>query len=114
MPHYPALAKKAGAAGLGPDTFNGPCDVVVAPNGEAALVLRNLAPAGSGRTYEAWIAAEGAPEPAGLFEGGGAVAIPLDRPVPKGATVMVTKEPAGGRKSPSSQPFAIVRNAAQS
>jgi len=42
------------------------------------------------------------------------VAIPLDRPVPKGATVMVTKEPAGGRKSPSSQPFVIVRNAAQS
>ena len=74
----------------------------------------NLAPAGNGRTYEAWIAAEGAPEPAGLFEGGGAVAIPLDRPVPKGATVMVTKEPAGGRKSPSSQPFVIVRNAAQS
>jgi hypothetical protein len=52
--------------------------------------------------------------PAGLFEGGGAVAIPLDRPVPEGATVMVTKEPAGGRQSPSSQPFAIVRNAAQS
>lgn len=88
--------------------------LVVAPNGEAALVLRNLAPAGNGRTYEAWIAAEGAPEPAGLFDGGGAVAIPLDRPVPEGATVMVTKEPAGGRKSPSSQPFAIVRNAAQS
>jgi hypothetical protein len=88
--------------------------LVVAPNGEAALVLRNLAPAGNDRTYEAWIAAEGAPEPAGLFEGGGAVAIPLDRPVPKGATVMVTKEPAGGRKSPSSQPFVIVRNAAQS
>ena len=42
------------------------------------------------------------------------MAIPLDRPVPEGATVMVTKEPAGGRKSPSSQPFAIVRNAAQS
>jgi len=88
--------------------------LVVAPSGEAALVLRNLAPAGNGRTYEAWIAAEGAPEPAGLFEGGGVVAVPLDRPVPEGATVMVTKEPAGGRKSPSSQPFAIVRNAAQS
>jgi len=52
--------------------------------------------------------------PAGLFEGGGAVAIPLVWPVPTGATVMVTKEPAGGRKRPSSQPFAIVRNAAQS
>jgi anti-sigma-K factor RskA len=88
--------------------------LVVAPNGEAALVLRNLAPPGNGRTYEAWIAAEGAPEPAGLFEGGPSVAIPLDRPVPAGARVMVTSEPAGGRKSPSSQPLVIVRNTAQS
>jgi anti-sigma-K factor RskA len=88
--------------------------LLVAPNGEGALVLRTLEPAGDGRTYAAWIAAGGAPEPAGLFEGGRAVAIPLERLVPEGATVMVTKEPAGGRKTPSSQPFVIVRNAAQS
>lgn len=88
--------------------------LVVAPNGDGALVLRGLEPAGSGRTYEAWVAAGGAPEPAGLFDGGNAVAIPLDEPVPTGATVMVTKEPKGGRSAPTSRPFVIVRNAPQS
>jgi anti-sigma factor RsiW len=88
--------------------------LVVSPNGEAALVLNQLQPAGDGRTYEAWIAATGAPEPAGLFDGGRAVAIPLERPVPEGATVLVTREPAGGRETPSSRPFVIVRNAPQS
>jgi anti-sigma-K factor RskA len=88
--------------------------LVVAPNGEGALVLRRLEQAGGGRTYEAWVAAGGAPEPAGLFEGGATVAIPLDQPVPAGATVMVTKEPKGGRSAPTSRPFVIVRNAPQS
>jgi len=88
--------------------------LVVAPNGEGALVLRKLEQAGGGRTYEAWVAAGGAPEPAGLFDGGAAVAIPLDQPVPAGATVMVTKEPKGGRSAPTSRPFVIVRNAPQS
>jgi anti-sigma-K factor RskA len=88
--------------------------LVVAPSGEAALVLRRLDQPGDGRTYEAWVAAEGAPEPAGLFGGGGAVAVPLDRRVPAGATVMVTKEPSGGRDTPSTRPFVIVKNAAQS
>ena len=88
--------------------------LVVAPDGDGALVLNRLGDAGEGRTYEAWVATEGAPEPAGLFEGGGTVAVPLDKPVPAGATVMVTKEPKGGRDTPSSRPFVIVRNAAQS
>jgi anti-sigma-K factor RskA len=88
--------------------------LVVTPDGNGALVLSSLADAGSGRTYEAWVATGGAPEPAGLFEGGGAVAVPLERPVPQGATVMVTKEPSGGRDTPSSRPFVIVRNASQS
>jgi anti-sigma-K factor RskA len=88
--------------------------LVVAPNGDAALVLRRLDPAGPGQTYEAWVATEGAPEPAGLFGGGDAVAFPLDEPVPAGATVMVTKEPSGGRDTPSTRPFVIVRNGSQS
>jgi anti-sigma-K factor RskA len=88
--------------------------LIVGPNGEGALVLKNLELAGDGRTYEAWIAAEGAPKPAGLFEGGTPVAVPLDRTVPEGARVMVTREPAGGSKTPSSQPFVIVTNTAQS
>jgi anti-sigma-K factor RskA len=89
-------------------------NLVVSPSGEAALVLNRLEDAGSGRTYEAWVATNGAPKPAGLFQGGGAVAVPLDQPVPVGATVMVTKEPSGGRATPSSRPFVIVRNASQS
>jgi anti-sigma-K factor RskA len=88
--------------------------LVVAPNGEGALVLRKLERAGGGRTYEAWVAAGGAPEPAGLFDGGAAIAVPLDEPVPAGATVMVTNEPKGGRSAPTSRPFVIVRNAPQS
>ena len=88
--------------------------LVVAPDGEAALVLANLAPAGNGRTYEAWIATGGAPEPAGVFQGGQSIAIGLEGHVPDGATVLVTREPAGGRRSPSGEPFIAVRNAAQS
>jgi len=88
--------------------------LVVAPGGDAALVLGNLAPAGNGRTYEAWIADGGAPQPAGVFQGGKSVAIGLEGQVRDGATVMVTREPAGGRRSPSGVPLLAVRNAAQS
>jgi hypothetical protein len=51
------------------------------------------------------------PRPAGLFEGGDVVAVPLDQPVPVGALVMVTEEPDGGRQAPSSDPFVRVENA---
>jgi anti-sigma-K factor RskA len=88
--------------------------LVVTATGEGALVLNKLEQPGSGRTYEAWVADGGAPQPAGLFKGGDVVAVPLERPVRPGATVMVTKEPAGGTKTPSRAPFVIVRNAAQS
>jgi hypothetical protein len=49
-----------------------------------------------------------------LFAGGTAVAVPLERPVRTGATVMVTEEKAGGTETPSQAPFLIVRNAPQS
>jgi anti-sigma-K factor RskA len=88
--------------------------LVVAPDGSGALVLNKLADPGSDRTYEAWVADGGAPQPAGLFAGGTAVAVPLDRPVPDGATVLVTEEKAGGTEAPSRAPFLIVRNAPQS
>jgi anti-sigma-K factor RskA len=86
--------------------------LVVARTGEAALVLKNLERAGPGRTYEAWIADGGAPQPAGLFDGGDVVAVPLERPVRTGATVMVTKEKAGGVAAPTQAPFVTVENAA--
>jgi anti-sigma-K factor RskA len=88
--------------------------LVVAPDGRGALVLTKLAEPGSDRTYEAWVADGGAPQPAGLFAGGTTIAVPLDQPVRDGATVMVTEEKAGGTEAPSSAPFLIVRNLPQS
>jgi anti-sigma-K factor RskA len=86
--------------------------LVVTRDGEGALVLRRLPPAGAGRTYEAWVAAGGAPEPAGLFNGGEVVSLPLERRVPDGALVMVTEERAGGTDAPTSTPFVRVKNSA--
>jgi len=88
--------------------------LVVDPGGRAALVVRDLKKAGSGKTYEAWVADGGAPVAAGLFDGGPAVAVPLERPVASGATVMVTEEKDGGVDKPTQTPFIVVRNAAQS
>jgi anti-sigma-K factor RskA len=86
--------------------------LVVTRDGEGALVLRRLPPAGAGRTYEAWVAAGGAPEPAGLFNGGEVVSLPLERRVPDSALVMVTEERAGGTDAPTSTPFVRVKNSA--
>ena len=88
--------------------------LIVGPGGEGALVLNKLAEPGSDRTYEAWVADGGAPQPAGLFAGGTTVAVPLEQPVRDGATVMVTEEKAGGTEAPSRAPFLNVRNAPQS
>jgi anti-sigma-K factor RskA len=84
--------------------------LVVTRNGDAALVLRRLPPAGAGRTYEAWVAAGGAPEPAGVFEGGVAVAVPLEKPVHAGASVLVTVEKDGGVDAPTQKPFLSVQS----
>jgi anti-sigma factor RsiW len=86
--------------------------LVVTPGGEGALVLNRLQPARSGKTYEAWVAQGGSPKPAGTFNGGRDVtAFALARPVPDGATVMVTEEKAGGVDLPTQMPFVTVRNA---
>jgi len=88
--------------------------LVVGTDGKGALLLNKLAEPGPGRTYEAWVADGGAPQPAGLFAGGRTIAVPLARPVRDGATVLVTEEKAGGTEAPTQAPFLIVRNAAQS
>jgi hypothetical protein len=88
--------------------------VVVTGTGDAALVVRDLPAPGSGFTYEAWVAHNGAPKPAGLFGGGTVVAIRLAQPVRPGATVMVTKEVKGGTTAPTSSPFITVPYRAQS
>jgi hypothetical protein len=60
------------------------------------------------------VADGGAPRPAGLFKGGDVVAVPLEQPVGKAATVLVTREKAGGTKAPTQTPFVVVRSSAQS
>jgi len=90
-----------------------PGTLVVTPMGEGVLVLRGLAPAPAGKTYEAWIATGDAPEPAGTFEGGDAVVLKrLDGLVPDGAAVLVTQEKDGGTDAPTSHPLLSVQNTA--
>jgi anti-sigma factor RsiW len=84
--------------------------LVVGRNGEAALVVHNLKDPPSGKTYEAWISAGGAPRPAGTFDGGEIVSVPLDGAVEPGASVLVTVERDGGVKAPTQKPFLSVRS----
>ena len=93
---------------------HGTIALVVTGTGDAALVVRDLPDPGQQFTYEAWVSDGGAPKPAGLFRGGNVVAVPLEQPVRKGATVLVTKEPRSGTSAPTSQPFISVPYRAQS
>ena len=81
--------------------------LVVAPNGEAALVLAGLDDAPEGKTYEAWVSADGTTmEPAGTFQAGdGTTTVPLAREVPRGGLVAVTVEDEGGAEQPTGDPF---------
>ncbi|MDQ3822617.1 MAG: anti-sigma factor, partial [Actinomycetota bacterium] len=79
--------------------------LVVRETGQAALVMRRLPEAPSGKTYEAWVIEDGRPRPAGLFEGGsGPQAVVLDEPVPDGAQVAATIEQDGGVDAPTGDP----------
>ena len=85
--------------------------LVIAKNGEAALVVNNLDAAPQGKTYEAWISAGGTPKPAGTFDGGGGVvAVPLEGSLKPGASVLVTEERSGGVDTPTQKPFLSVRS----
>jgi anti-sigma-K factor RskA len=81
--------------------------MAVDPQGQAVLVVRRLADAPAGKTYEAWVIPRGgAAKPAGLFSGGGATTVvALARPVPPGAVVAATVERAGGAAAPTQAPF---------
>jgi anti-sigma-K factor RskA len=66
------------------------------------LAVSGLPAAPAGKAYEVWVIPAGkAPLPAGLFSGGGKVVVRLTRPLPRGATVAVTLERAGGVKAPT-------------
>ncbi len=80
--------------------------LVVAPTGEAALVLTGLDPLPAGRTYEAWVIADEKPRPAGLFDvRDETTVVALERSVPAGAVVAVTIEPEGGVEEPTGEPL---------
>jgi anti-sigma factor RsiW len=85
------------------ETANGEANLVVTPTGEAALVVRRLAPAPEGKDYEIWVFENGVPRRAGLFERPG-IAV-LDRRVRPGQMVAVTVEPDGGLDAPSGAPI---------
>jgi anti-sigma-K factor RskA len=68
----------------------------------SALVIRDLAAAPSGKTYEAWVIDDGRPIPAGTFDGGSDTTVHrLDTPVSPGSQVAVTVERAGGVDAPT-------------
>lgn len=90
---------------------NGRIVLVVAPSGEAVLVIQNVRRAPKGKTYEAWVIVGTTPSPAGLFAGGATRVIPLTRPVPRGAIVAVTLERAGGMQSPTTKPIYTAKRA---
>ena len=92
--------------------IDGRGSLVVTPTGAAALVLTHLEHAPPGKTYEAWVAqGRRRPEAAGVFDGGSdVVTVRLARPVPDGATVMLTEERDGGVDAPTQMPFVTVRN----
>jgi anti-sigma-K factor RskA len=78
--------------------------LVVNSEGSAALVVQGLQPAPEGKTYELWVIREGAPRPAGIFEGDDERDIVLlDERVGQNATVAVTLEPDGGVDAPTSR-----------
>ena len=86
--------------------------LVVLPSGDATLVVADLAPAPSGKTYEAWVIENDVPRAAGLFRGGGpTTAVALTQPVPEGAIVAVTLERAGGVAEPQSDPVFVTAHA---
>jgi len=79
--------------------------LVVERAGDATLVLNGLTAADSRWAYQAWVTPPNgaAPRPAALFSGREAL-VPLTAPVPPGATVAVTLEPAEGSFAPTRTP----------
>ena len=82
-------------------------------DGRAQLVLDGLSSPGAGRVYEMWIqSGDAAPRPASdnlsdavFVVRSGKVDIPAH--LSKGDRVMVTSEPAGGSRAPTTQPIVV-------
>jgi hypothetical protein len=89
----------AGASGL-----------AVFPNGRPGLiVVEGLAPAASGRTYQAWFLANGTPVSAGLMSVGsdGLAVLSGLSPVSGTDTIALTDEAAGGVPQPTGKPIVV-------
>jgi hypothetical protein len=77
--------------------------LLVAPNGEAVLVVRRLPPTPLRKAYQVWIVQDGRPRTAGFLRGS---MTELARSVLPGAEVAVTLEPATGSRHPTG-PFLL-------
>ena len=88
------------------DLAEGSGRLVVDQDGRAALVLTDLDPAPSGRTYQAWIIEGENPIPAGAFRGeDGLDLVLVEGDVAEGEIVAVTVERAGGAETPTLPPL---------
>ncbi len=85
------------------ESAGGEATLVVTPTGDAALVVRKLAPAPAGKDYEIWVFENGVPRAAGVFEEPGVARIA--RRVEPGQMVAVTLEQDGGVDAPTGAPL---------
>lgn len=83
--------------------------LVVQPSDDAALVLNGLGEADPDWAYQVWVTPRDSitPRSAGLFSARDIV-VPLTIPVPPGAAVAVTLEPATGSLAPTRRPKLLV------
>ena len=84
------------------ESASGEASLVVTPAGDAALIVRELAPAPDGKDYQIWVFENGIPQGAGLFERPGVAS--LTRRVEPGQMVAITIEPDGGVDAPTGAP----------
>jgi anti-sigma-K factor RskA len=99
------LISQPGARSVSVAGSKGTMVLVVAPNGQAALIVSGLTKAPPGKEYQAWVVTGKTPKSAGLFKGGNTrLVIPLGQRIPKGAIFAVTVERAGGVPAPTQAP----------
>ena len=84
------------------ESASGEASLVVTPEGDAALIVRQLPPAPDGKDYQIWVFENGVPQDAGLFERPGVA--PLTRQIEPGQMIAITLEPDGGVDAPTGAP----------
>jgi anti-sigma-K factor RskA len=102
-----AAALLADPSATSVDLRSGTGRLVLGSGGEAVLVLNDLPPAPTGKTYQAWIVDDQMPVSAGTFaSAGGQAVVPIPQAVPDGAVIAVTVEESGGASAPTLPPLA--------